>query len=242
MDACRGRVEITRRGDDREGTAHQREPALEGQHEPRAGGGGRPPLRPRAWRPSLSGSATRKSAGASPAAFAARPARSAACSPRTAATSSSPRRAECDGFIVGSPVYYAGMAGSLRALMRPDVLRRRGELPLQARRRRRRGAPGRGHRRRPTRSTSTSRSTASPSSPAPTGTSPTDAPPARRKATARACTPCACSGRNMAWMLKCIEAGRAAGINAAGDGAQGDDQRGARGSARRIASRAAHDP
>lgn len=25
--------------------------------------------------------------------------------------------AECDGFIVGSPVYYAGMAGSLRALM-----------------------------------------------------------------------------------------------------------------------------
>ena len=27
------------------------------------------------------------------------------------------KAAECDGFIVGSPVYYAGMAGSLRALM-----------------------------------------------------------------------------------------------------------------------------
>ena len=145
MDARRGRVEITRRGDDREGTAHQREPALEGQHEPGAGGGcGRPSGRGRGDRACLD-----RQQG-NPRVHRLRHLRQdrrEALRVRRGLLQRSHRQGRRVRRL------HRGVAGVLRRHGRvaasahgPDVLRRRGELPLQAGRRRRRGAPGRGHR------------------------------------------------------------------------------------------------
>ena len=121
--------------------------------------------------------------------------------------------AECDGFIVGSPVYYAGMAGSLRALMDRMFY-----------------AGGANFRFKPAAGIAVARRAGA-----------IEAADQINKYFQINCQPLVSSsywnlaygrtpgeaegdgeglhtmrvlGRNMAWMLKCIEAGRAAGINA----------------------------
>lgn len=121
--------------------------------------------------------------------------------------------AECDGFIVGSPVYYAGMAGSLRALMDRMFY-----------------AGGANFRFKPAAGVAVARRAGA-----------IEAADQINKYFQINCQPLVSSsywnlaygrtpgeaegdgeglhtmrvlGRNMAWMLKCIEAGRAAGINA----------------------------
>lgn len=122
------------------------------------------------------------------------------------------KAAECDGFIVGSPVYYAGMAGSLRALMDRMFYAGGTNFRMKPAAGRRCGAPGRGHR----------------------GGRPDQqvlpdqlpahcvqlllghclrAQPRRGAGDGEGLHTMRVLGRNMAWMLKCIEAGHAAGIN-----------------------------
>lgn len=98
------------------------------------------------------------------------------------------KAAECDGFIVGSPVYYAGMAGSLRALMDRMFY-----------------AGGTNFRMKPAAGVAVARRAGAIEAADQinkyfqincqpiVSTLPTGATPARRRATARACTPCACS-------------------------------------------------
>ena len=122
------------------------------------------------------------------------------------------KAAECDGFIVGSPVYYAGMAGSLRALMDRMFY-----------------AGGTNFRMKPAAGVAVARRAGA-----------IEAADQINKYFQINCQPIVSSsywniaygrnpgeaqgdgeglhtmrvlGRNMAWMLKCIEAGRAAGIN-----------------------------
>lgn len=124
------------------------------------------------------------------------------------------KAAECDGFIVGSPVYYAGMAGSLRALMDRMFYAGGTNFRMKPAAGRRCGAPGRGHR------------GGRPDQQVLPDQLPAHCvqlllehclraqPPARRRATARACTPCACSAATWPGCSSASRPARAAGINA----------------------------